>query len=171
MATCISCACWITQRKTIYGGDGSEVVNFQAAEGKGACTELGIETPHDFGCNRFAPGSPTDQVVVSTKQGEPWQHFTSGPCPDCAGAGNSGDSGCHRCAGTGKVRHYDDGYVGEERTRMHPKEKELNAKPACVMCGQTLERDWIACPKCGHRKEKPAKTEVVPLEESLHMRG
>jgi hypothetical protein len=30
-----------------------------------------------------------------------------------------------RCVGTGGVRYYDDGYVGEEATRRHPKEPAI----------------------------------------------
>jgi len=54
------------------------------------------------------------------------------PCPECTGidmkqiyASPVGNRG-HRCAGTGLVRLYDDGYVGDEQTRMHPKQKEYD---------------------------------------------
>lgn len=160
---CDWCAKWVVRRETRYE-DGSTVVNFQAPEGKGHCELLNIDTAPEFGCAGYAPGSEGySGVEVSQKTGAPWQYSHAGPCPDCNGKGNSGDTGCHRCAGTGKVRHYDDGYVGEERTRLHPKERAHAEGPKCRGCGAPVMAEWIACPKCGARTEAPAETEVVPL--------
>lgn len=119
--TCKNCQHWIIARKTIYE-DGSEIVNSQSPEGKGDCLYLEIETSADFGCNAFAVGDV--HVEIIRKPGAPWMHHRDGPCPECSGRG-SNEGACGRCCGTGKVRYYDDGYIGEERTREHPKEKEL----------------------------------------------
>lgn len=167
---CDGCARWITGRNTVYD-DGSTVDNFNAPDGKGFCEKLLIETVPDFGCTAFSEG--TAHIVVSRKVGAPWQHWTMGPCPDCGGKGNAGDSGCHRCTGTGKVRHYDDGHVGEERTRMHPKERAAGpvAKPKCGLCGHEVEPAWVACPTCGTRREAPAETQVIGEAESMNIRS
>jgi len=117
---CLDCGNWVLARTTRYE-DGSEVVNYSAPEGKGHCDVLGVDTAADFGCTAFVVGG---HVKTATKSGSPWSHWTMVNCPDCQGKGSAGSS-CHRCAGTGNVRRYDDGHVGEERTRMHPKEKEL----------------------------------------------
>jgi hypothetical protein len=160
---CDGCANWITLSKTLYES-GDEVVHSRTELGKGLCKLLGIETAADFGCVKHEAGD--DHVlIVARKSGAPWQHSVAGPCPDCAGKGNNGDSGCHRCAGTGKVRYYEDGYVGEERTRLHPKEREHAAPLKCKACDAIIEIDWVACPRCGARTEAPARTEVVPIEQ------
>jgi len=131
---CEDCIHWILQRKTIYG-DNSEVVTFSVANGHGLCEELNTNTAPDFGCTKFVPGA---HIVVTLKNGEPWQYWKMGPCPGCQGVGNRG-AACHRCAGTGKVRYYDDGFVGEEQTRLHPKEVEMRkTKPIPVTDPGTL---------------------------------
>jgi RecJ-like exonuclease len=124
--TCANCAKWTTERKDVYE-DGSEIVRQKCADGKGHCGELQIGTPATFGCNAFAAGDV--HVAITRKSGAPWQHFVMIPCPDCQGRG-SNEGVDHRCAGTGKVRLYDDGHIGEERTRKHPKELELEKRAA-----------------------------------------
>ena len=158
MQNCAGCAHWIVANKTIYES-GDEVVHYQALPGLGGCKVLDIETKDDFGCNKFEAGDA--HVVTTEKAGAPWQYSRSGPCPDCAAKGNANDGACHRCAGTGQVRHYDDGYVGEERTRLHPKERELAAKPKCQACGQEVDPAWKACPACGHKLDAAAPVEIV----------
>jgi len=163
---CNSCAHWIRARKTIYES-GDEVFNFQAPEGKGHCDAIDLDTDPEFGCTKFDAEKPylgvDDQphVIVAHKSGAPWHYSVSGPCPDCAGKGNAGDTGCHRCAGTGKVRYYDDGYIGEERTRLHPKEREQAGKPKCADCGREVERAWKVCPACGHKLDAESPIEVI----------
>ncbi len=157
---CDQCAHWLVARKTLYE-DGSEIVNFHAAEGKGLCEILKLETTPSFGCTAFLDGGAYAHMVIGQKSGAPWQYSKSGPCPDCSSQGASGDRACHRCAGTGKVRHYEDGFIGEERTRLHPKEKEGAPKPKCISCGAGVEINWKACPQCGNRLEPPAEVEKI----------
>ncbi len=122
MAKCFNCSHWIMCRKTIYG-DGSEIVVPIAAMGKGNCQELGIDTTPDFGCQSHRHGE--EHAIVTHKGGAPWENFEYKPCPDCDGRGSTPEAGmCYRCYGTARVRFYDDGYIGEERTRLHPKERE-----------------------------------------------
>ena len=155
---CADCANWVTARITRYS-DGSEVKTYEAPSGKGSCSALGIECPPDFGCNRFEAGS--DPVRISERDGAPWQHWVMGPCPDCTGNGNAGDGACYRCAGTSKVRYYEDGYIGEERTRLHPREREAAVKPKCPSCQRDVETAWVACPACGQKLDAPADVEKV----------
>ena len=138
---CKTCKNWVTERSTAYG-DGSVIVNFRAPDGKGACVPLGLETAADFGCNKYESGGPT--VEMSFKGGAPWSHSVAGPCPDCGG------TGCRRCAFTGKVRHYDDGHVGEEQTRLHPREKEqMDAFDAAWRDAEMREREKIKSARSG----------------------
>ena len=147
-------------RKTVYG-DGSEIVNWQLSVGRGRCHVLGLETAPDFGCNKFEVGNA--QVEIAIKPGAPWQYSRADTCPDCKG--NPADHGglrC-RCAGTGLVRHYDDGYIGEEHTRLHPKEKESIEPLKCGNCSSHIEPNWKACPYCGNRLE--GVSEIVMVGE------
>lgn len=147
---CSLCHHWILVRKTIYD-DGSEVLTWTVPSGKGHCTELDIDTFPSFGCIQFDPAT-NHHEIVTVKTGEPWQYHHDIPCPDCKGTGCVPDTvtinrwACHRCCGTGRVRKYDDGYIGEEKTRMHPKEKELRAKgeplPGTVL--QPIEKPDVA---------------------------
>ena len=158
---CDNCDHWKTAEKTTYD-DGSEVVNKQAPDGKGHCLILDVDTAPEFGCTSFAEGY--EHVIRHQKSGAPWQHFKMGPCPGCAGAGSKNDGACHRCAGTANVRYYDDGFVGEEQTRMHPKEKEARAQatPTCSGCKKEVTVTWVACPYCGTKLiEPPAPVENV----------
>lgn len=117
---CSGCKNWLLSRENHYE-DGSVITTYKAPDGKGNCLVLKVDTDPDFGCMAFASG---DHVQIVNKSGAPWIHHYVGPCPDCSGRG-SNEGACGRCAGTGKVRYYDDGYVGEERTREHPMEKKL----------------------------------------------
>lgn len=157
---CDGCARWTTARETLYE-DGSRVETFRAPEGKGRCEVLEIDTTPDFGCTKHeqAPDG-FSHVHATQKSGVPWQHWTMIPCPDCKGAGSSNDRPDDRCAGTGQVRLYDDGFIGDERTRMHPREREI-VKPKCGGCGAGMEPGWVACPACGWKPELPAAVEVI----------
>lgn len=161
MENCQSCLHWVRIEKRVYG-DGSEVVTFRPNQIEhGRCEILSVESAPSFGCLSHAAGREADQIRVTQRAGAPWQHSAAGPCPDCAGEGSRGDKSCHRCAGTGKVRHYEDGYVGEERTRLHPKEIETAAAPKCSSCGHQVEAAWVACPGCGRKLDAPMATEAV----------
>jgi len=144
MTHCADCKNWTTRIVTRYT-DGSEIIHYEGATEEmpylGRCSALDdLETKWTFGCNEFTEGSDHTKVL-KTKEGSPWQHSHAGPCPDCKGAGSSEDAGagCYRCVGTGKVRYYDDGFIGEERTRKHPKELEhVIDQLAEVLDGTTL---------------------------------
>lgn len=155
MSKCESCQHWTIKRVTTYG-DRSIIDNWTAPSGKGHCESLGIETAHDFGCNRFIEDAG-DHVAITIKPGAPWHHFKMIPCPDCAGKGDGARG--HRCAGTGLVRLYDDGYIGDEQTRLHPKEKPVPA--TCISCGAPFDPNWKHCPACGQKRLEVAETEVV----------
>ncbi len=115
--TCENCFQWVRERRRLYG-DGTEQTYYVAPEGKGNCAYLNIDTPPEFSCAAFIEGGLS--VHVDVVEGAPWQYFHMGACPDCNGTGGGGT--CRRCTGIGLVRFYADGYVGEERTRRHPKE-------------------------------------------------
>lgn len=130
MERCFNCAHWIMSHKIVYG-DGSEIVVPLAAVGKGNCRQLGIDTNPDFGCQAHSPGDV--HAIITHKEGAPWENYEYRPCPDCGGRGSTPGAGlCYRCYGTARVRFYDDGYVGEEQTRLHPKEREAQ----CTEQGQ-----------------------------------
>lgn len=154
---CESCQHWTIRRVTAYG-DGTIITNWSAPGGFGHCASLGIETTFDFGCNRHID-SANDHHEVTHKDGHPWQHFKMVPCPDCDGKGDGGRG--HRCAGTGLVRLYDDGHVGDEQTRTHPKERETVLPSSCPKCSAPTESAWQHCPSCGGKLWKVAETEVV----------
>jgi len=124
MSNCKDCSNWVLERRRRYS-DGTEITLFEAPSGKGFCDILRMETEPDFGCNKFKSAFPWGGVSIENVEGAPWEHFKMGPCPDCNGTGG-GESACHRCAGIAKVRFYDDGYIGEEQTRRHPKEPPPN---------------------------------------------
>ena len=174
MSTCNECKNWTTRRVTDYGS-GDRITNWAAPDGKGACSELKIETDAEFGCNKFAPfdggaiattsgtmPALNPHWVRNWKNGAPWMHSQAGPCPDCRGKGSDHGT-CMRCVGTGKVRYYDDGFIGEERTRLHPKEKEQTEPLKCPKCKNVVDIRWVACPLCGHRLEGMADPESVGL--------
>jgi hypothetical protein len=120
---CTNCVFWRLGKRIEYA-DGTVILIREVPEPQGKCGILEIATDPLFGCKRFLAIASWDQHLErESKPGAPWQHSVAGPCPDCAGTGSPpGGLGCYRCAGTGKVRHYDDGHIGEERTRLHPVE-------------------------------------------------
>lgn len=119
---CETCANWTVRRRRVYD-NGDEVITYEAPQGKGHCDKLGIDTPPEFHCAAHAEGH--DHVMTERIDGAPWEHFQYRPCPDCNGRGSieGAQTPCGRCVGTARVRFYDDGYIGEESTRLHPKEK------------------------------------------------
>lgn len=125
MSQCHECKNWITKRLRAYE-DAQVVVLYEARPGHGRCEILEIETKPEFGCNQFAAGD--NHVYTLQMNGKCWEHWRMDRCPDCEGRGSGLTGGvCGRCQGTGNVRHYDDGYVGEERTRRHPNEPTMTA--------------------------------------------
>ena len=154
---CADCSHWITVRKTAYD-DGSEIINWRSAlDDKGSCSCLGIETTSFFGCLHFKEGH--DHAVIDRKSGAPWQNWRMDTCPDCGGhPGDHSGAKC-RCAGTGQVRWYDDGFVGDELTRLHPKEKPVT--PVCLECKSPLKDGWRACPMCGFKVDGIVEVEHV----------
>lgn len=143
MSTCQSCLRWVTQRRRAYS-DGTEITVFTAPVGKGMCELLSCETAPDFGCNGFVADPGSDHIAVETIAGAPWSRFCMGKCPECNGRGSGIEGGaCGRCVGTGHVRYYDDGYIGEERTRRHPSEPAVEAvvDPGTIL--QPLEKPSV----------------------------
>ena len=160
--TCSACRLWLTQRVTQYE-DGSVITNYQSPEGKGSCGYLKIETDSDFHCNHFEEGVEHIEVM-GKKSGSPWHHSQWGVCPECQGVGLINDGACRRCARTGRVLYYDDGYIGEEQTRRHPNEATIGAPPVptCPGCAKGIDLTWVNCPWCGTRiaPDEPVRAEV-----------
>lgn len=162
---CADCRLWLIQRVTDYE-DGSRIINFKSRDGFGLCERLGVETEPDFGCNKFEEGNGHIEVM-GKKIGSPWQHSHWGPCPECNGTVDENEQWtshptnggmCGRCAATGRVLYYDDGYIGEEKTRRHPNELKGETPlppPACLNCQRDLDPKWMACPYCGTKTNKP----------------
>jgi len=124
---CAACRFWITSRVNSYD-DNSVINTFLAPSGYGHCEQLNLDTVCDFGCNRYAEGNNHEQVTYKT--GAPWQNWKYGPCPDCKGVGCHMVElrpACGHCAGLGKVRYYDDGYIAD-KSWDHPKEKEIKKR-------------------------------------------
>ncbi len=119
---CETCKNWIKRRQRTYS-DGTNIMFFWVAPPNGLCEKLSQETEPSFFCSKYEAAPDWDHVSIENIEGAPWQNFKMGTCPDCKGRG-SGEFGgaCGRCVGTGQVRYYDDGFVGEEKTRRHPKE-------------------------------------------------
>jgi hypothetical protein len=129
MGVCKDCLRWVIKRRRLYD-DGSENVTFEAQPGKGFCDDLKLEVPPEFGCNKFSELF-WSHIETATVNGQPWQFFKMGDCPECEGRGSGKEGGvCGRCVGLGKVRYYEDGYIGEERTRRHPKEPDPKKEQA-----------------------------------------
>lgn len=124
MSECSQCEKWTRKRRRVYG-DGTEVVHFEAKDDMGLCEYLEMQTRPGFACCEFVGAPGYDHVVTEAIEGPAWQHWKMGKCPDCEGRGSGKEGGaCGRCVGTGQVRFYDDGYVGEEKTRKHRIELE-----------------------------------------------
>lgn len=157
--SCNTCRKWVTQRVTDYE-DGTRIVNFACSPGMGKCEILQIETANDFSCSKWEEGHEHVEII-GNKSGSPWHHYQWGICPDCTGVGWM----CRRCAGTGSVCYYDDGFIGENQTRKHPNEVTKGPPPAfqCIDCKGHLEPEWIACPKCGARTNKSER--IVEITE------
>jgi|SRR6516162_2406076 hypothetical protein len=167
MGNCCSCSRWKVARTRIYG-NGESFDDWRAELGKGRCTLLAVLTKESFGCNEYCEGA--EPVIIEHRpEQQPWHHCWAGTCPDCEGKASWGvetspgfmtTTVCGRCCGTGKVRHYGDGYIGEEKTRRHPKQGPEH--PPCPKCSNPI-RDyrWGNCPQCGHKLEPPAATEVI----------
>ncbi len=127
--TCADCRYW--KRGTLRRYANTERYEDATTEEGSPCRAagplLGFCTPAEFSCSNYSEfDTEDDQVEVVLNAGEPWQVWRMIPCPDCSGAGSldSPTPGCYRCVGTGNVRAYDDGYVGDERSREHPRERE-----------------------------------------------
>lgn len=75
----------------------------------------------------------------------------------------SGDSVDNRCCGTGTVLYYDDGYVGDNRTKKHPKEvvKKNDVPVVCFQCTKPIDQSWAVCPFCGTRLKDAVQPVVV----------
>jgi hypothetical protein len=194
---CRTCLRWLFRIETNYD-DGSQVVNWSNPEGLGKCTGplRGALTEPDFGCNKYAPGGPISEV--HHKEGAPWHYWKPGPCPECkhplCGYPDCNNPACpgtekcigvggrinanptgeatmgtdNRCCGTGTVRYYDDGYVGENKTKRHPKELELGLRgddptPACPNCRKSIDNSWMACPFCGTRLKQDTNSERMAI--------
>lgn len=132
MSHCNGCKTWTVKRRRVFDDD-TEIVLFDVGSGKGFCELLACETNPEFGCNQYQSAPGYDHVVTELVQGAAWQAWKMGQCPDCSGRGCGLEGGaCWRCAGTGKVRYYADGVVGDERTRKHPIEVERDREELCV---------------------------------------
>lgn len=152
---CSTCKNWLCQRVTDYA-NGERIINFSAPEGEGLCEVLKINTSKDFSCTKYKFG--TNHIeIMGKKTGSPWHHSHWGTCPDCQGVGLINNGSCKRCAQTGRVLYYDDGYVGEEQTRRHPNEIQKGPPPTpkCQSCDKAIELTWFACPYCGSKVPKP----------------
>jgi hypothetical protein len=152
---CSNCRFWLTHRVTDYE-DGTRIFNFKAPEGKGRCESLMMETAPDFGCTKFQEGHEHVEIM-GKKPGSPWHHSHYITCPDCNGTGVVNDGTCGRCCRTGRCLLYDDGYLGEEKTRRHPSEANIGPPPVptCPGCSRNIELSWVACPFCGYKMERP----------------
>lgn len=154
--SCKECANWKRGSATVYEGSGAVVSNVRD---KGRCSVLGIETPEEFHCNHFEEGV-LQQIENISKPGEPWQHWVMGPCPDCSGAGSGSGGACHRCAGTSKVRYYDDGWVGEEQTRKHPMEVRAEGDAKIAVLQQQIDSIRAGMPP---PPQPPDLTKLAPM--------
>ena len=164
--TCSTCSKWFVRKETHYG-NGEVIINWQDPP-RGRCRALDFITTATFECNQYEVGVPIVEVIH--KDGEPWHHWVIGPCPKCNGNGvtdNASPRVDDQCCGTGKVRYYDDGFIGENRTYRHPKEtvkRDDAPTPTCFNCHKSIGLDWLACPYCGTRfKETKPEPEQVLL--------
>jgi len=161
LSTCSSCGKWLLRKETSYE-NGEVIVNWSDPEGRGECSYLSTCTHPSFGCNQYMNGGPL--IERASKPGEPWHHWVLGPCPECHGLGTGGTAGGYvdnRCCGTGLVQYYDDGYVGDNKTKCHPKEKALYGKKrdevelVCFNCQKPTDPSWLMCPYCATKLKEP----------------
>ena len=72
---CADCKIWKTGEITKYA-DGSEIVNWQAPDGKGRCSVINIQTGAEFGCTSFVEELSgrviNPHVIRNWKNGAPW---------------------------------------------------------------------------------------------------
>jgi len=165
---CASCGHWLVRVEIKYG-NGDTIIKWSDPQGRGKCTGPLADTitAPDFGCIKYEAGEPI--VQSSFKEGNPWNYWTPGPCPDCGGRGMAGDGVDDRCCGTGQVRYYDDGFIGDNRSKMHPKEKPFGKRPddptpVCFNCYKSIDQHWNVCPYCGtnlKERQKPALADVL----------
>ena len=150
MSTCETCRFWKVGVRNLFASE--EKFETLAEPGHGICQTgpmAGHATPQEFGCNNYQEGAAEDHVETIQHDLEAWQIWVMVPCPDCQAIGNHGGtsdsvSTCNRCAGTANVRKYADGYVGDEQTREHPKEKELRLEALRVKRLAELEAELAA---------------------------
>ena len=130
MTICSACAYWLRGTWRSYGFTPPEFSPAAEDPSAGLCRDAenplsGHTTPAGFGCLRFTEKqSDEDQLIRETYDREPWEVWHMIRCPDCRPPGVTGEAACHRCAGTGQVPQYADGYVGEQQTWEHPIAKE-----------------------------------------------
>jgi hypothetical protein len=164
MPNCSDCAKWLLRCETRY--EGGETITTWSSPAGGKCTGPlnGAVVPATFGCFQHVEGGPLIEAV--THPGHAWEHKTPGPCPECKtcshpectkpgcpGTEKCIGAGCARCCNTGTVLYYGDGYVGENRTKLHPKEREQGKRgdsptPICGNCGKSIGIGWKICPYC-----------------------
>ena len=164
MTTCAECRFWRRGTVTRYTTEDRSVLHVDG-EGNAPCHNptgplVGVTVPSTFGCALFeAYDTFDDQIEIIVTGGEPWQSWHMGPCPDCSAKGSTLGVGCHRCAGTGNVRYYDDGHVGEEQTRLHPRERERHLAAVREAALQRMREELAIAEKA----QGPAKVENIPL--------
>jgi hypothetical protein len=166
---CDECDHWLVAKITSYD-DGSVVDNYRAPEGNGHCEVHDKDFAAAYFCADFKE-SGWDHLEKKHKAGAPWQYWVLVKCPECEPVGHS--VGCNRCAGTGQIRLYDDGFLGNNQTLEHPVEtaKRVKGPPKCVQCSKDLDPMWINCPWCGARTNKPSPPEIIKDEVLAGVQG
>lgn len=198
MGNCRVCKSWLLRRENHYE-NGEVIVKWKGPDGKGKCGVLDVLTAPNFGCIAFEKGGPL--IKIRNKTGEPWHHKHYGPCPDCKRpeCGYPDCSWVHcpgmdkcqgsparasggyddRCVGTGLVYYYDDGFIGENRTKMHPKEKMIGKKrpddgvmdhpPECRKCNKSVSEEWNVCPYCGYKLKEGS--DIINIDDNVAVLG
>jgi hypothetical protein len=140
MNRCRDCAHWSLGTYKVFRSARFDVP-LSAAPDEGLCGlgfMYGKLVPAAFGCPEFESAADDSDhwEYLDYSDKEPWEVWDIIPCPECQGVGRSGPepqgaaatAACRRCAGTGKVRQYGDGIIGDEQTRLHPVEIEAFRK-------------------------------------------
>ncbi len=168
MSHCAECACWITDKQLLFAN--FERLEPLAGPGKGICRGPlgGLAVGPEFGCVAFIPGDQHIDIQ-DHRPLEVWEVWEMIPCPDCLGKGTPGEvpdhpanstmgfSADNRCAGTGNVRRYGDGHVGDEQTRMHPLEAaKIRAEKEALLRGD-LDRQIAELDKPPAATDDPIK--------------